>query len=83
MKNITDSLDDLMRQLDKLDDKLDSIIETNDDKLKIISLEGELSMVQGKYDSLCGIIKKDANTTRNEGDRFLSTYAKDRSGPWS
>ena len=43
----------------------------------------ELSEVKSKYDSLCSKVKKNANDKRNEGERFLANYAKDRNGPWN
>ena len=57
--------------------------ENKDLKLELLHLRMELSEIKERYDSLCIKLKHNANDARNEGDRFLSTYARDRTGPWN
>ena len=51
-------------------------LEVSELEMRIHELETELSIVRGKYDSLCSRIKKNSNEKRNEGDDFLRNYAK-------
>jgi len=46
-------------------------------------LERAYTELKDRYDQLCSKLKRNANDTRNEGDAFLSSYARDRAGPWS
>ena len=52
-------------------------------KQELLHTQMELSEIKSKYDQLCGKIKHNANDKRNEGERFLSNYARDRNGPWN
>jgi hypothetical protein len=40
-------------------------------------LEMDYYELKDRYDQLCVKLKTNANDTRNEGDRFLRTYARD------
>jgi hypothetical protein len=53
-------------------------LEVGELEMRIIGLETELSMIRGRYDSLCGKIRKDANGKRkvDDGDEFLRNYGK-------
>jgi hypothetical protein len=46
-------------------------------------LSREYQALKDRYDQLCGKLRSNANDNRNEGERFLSTYARDRVGPWN
>jgi hypothetical protein len=48
----------------------------------IIELEAELSIVKGRYDSLCGKVRQGANNKRNEADNFLRNYATGENNFW-
>jgi|APSaa5957512493_1039668.scaffolds.fasta_scaffold95294_2 hypothetical protein len=58
-------------------------LEVGELEMRIIDLETELSMIRERYDSMCGKVRTNANDKRNEGDHFLSSYGKDRNGPWN
>lgn len=47
------------------------------------TLEKAYVELKDRYDQLCGKLRTNANDTRNEGDKFLSSYARDRAGPWN
>jgi len=46
------------------------------------SLERAYVELKDRYDQLCGKLRKNANESRGDGNHFLSSYAKDRRGPW-
>jgi len=46
-------------------------------------LSREYQALKDRYDQLCGKLRSNANDSRNEGERYLSTYARDLAGPWS
>ncbi len=52
-------------------------------KAELLHTQMELAEIKEKYDTLCGKLKKNANDTRNEGERFLHNYAVNRNGPWN
>ena len=56
--------------------------EVNALKEELSTLTRDYYNLKDKYDQLCIKLKTNANDARNEGDRFLSSYARDRSGPW-
>ena len=47
------------------------------------TLERAYVELKDRYDQLCGKLRTNANDTRNEGAKFLSSYARDRAGPWN
>ena len=81
----------LEKAIDELTDRGMALAEDNKKLLeevknlqaRCLHAEMELSEVKSKYDSLCSKVKKNANDKRNEGERFLANYAKDRNGPWN
>jgi hypothetical protein len=72
-------------RVEKLKTLNEKAVEEQFDQLKFAhhQLQKEYSDLKGKYEQLCTKLKTNANDTRNEGERFLSSYARDRAGPWS
>jgi len=48
--------------------------------MRIIDLETELTIIKGRYESLCGKVKTNANEKRNSVDHndFLRNYGKEK-----
>jgi hypothetical protein len=69
------ALDDHFRELETKHK-----LEVGELEMRIIDLETELTIIKGRYDSLCGKIRRDANDKRSidDGNEFLRTYRKDK-----
>lgn len=63
-----------MQQIEELETK--HKLEVGELEMRIHDLETELSIIRGKYDSLCSRIKSNSNEKRNEGNDFLRNYAR-------
>jgi hypothetical protein len=52
-------------------------LEVGELEMRIIDLETELSMIKDRYESLCGMVRKDANKKRNGDEYDLTNYNAD------
>jgi hypothetical protein len=53
-------------------------LEVGELEMRIIDLETELSMIKERYESLCSMVRKGANTKRNSEEGFnLTNYNED------
>ena len=68
----------LRQHFDELETK--HKLEVGELEMRIIDLETELTIIKGRYESLCGKVKTNANEKRNSNDHndFLRNYGKEK-----